>query len=237
METIQPGIYRSSPLFTMVCKETVTGIKFEFDKHLTVVYNCRRQYKKHFESEEKIMSKKTALVFTGKNGYQEMVVDDRIMTKDTLVGGRICYVLKDVKTFPQVDVEQTFGNVTAERTWIRFTFETSSKSDIRTLVRYAVGLDRFGGFPIQFKSHAGTMYITTGKGGKLSGVSKFLLKAMNNNHFDLKKVTVELIHVDGLLPTKTIVWSRKDCEQFTSNTDVTHAVQALRKAYSKGKLL
>lgn len=182
------------------------------------------------------MSKKTALVFTGKEGYREMVVNEDIMTKDTLVGGRICYVLKDVKTFPQVDTEQTFGNVTAEKTWVRFCFETSAKTDIRTLVRYAVGIDRFGGFPLQFKSHAGTMYITTGKGGKLSGVSKFLLKAMNNDKFDLKKVTVEFIDADGLRPTKTIVWSRKDCEQFTSNTDVTHSVQALRKAYSKGKL-
>lgn len=181
--------------------------------------------------------KKTALVFTGKQGYQEMAVDETIMTKDTLVGGRICYVLKDVKTFPQVDVEQTFGTVTAERTWVRFCFETSAKVDIRTLVRYAVGMDRFGGFPLQFKSHAGTMYITTGKGGKLSGVSKFLLKAMNNSNFDLKKVTIEFIHADGLLPTQTVVWSRKDCEQFTSNTDVTHAVQALRRAYSKGKPL
>ena len=180
---------------------------------------------------------KVALVFTGKEGYKNMVVDDRIMTKDTLVGGRICYVLKDVKTFPQVDTEQTFGTVTAERTWVRFCFETSAKTDIRTLVRYAVGLDRFGGFPIQFKSHAGTMYITTGKGGKLSGVSKFLLKAMNNSNFDLKKVTIELIDADGLRQTQTVVWSRKDCEQFTSNTDVTHAVQALRRAYSKGKPL
>lgn len=182
------------------------------------------------------MSKKSALVFTGKNGYQQMVVNEEIMTKDTLVGGRICYVLKDVKTFPAVDIDQTFGNVTAERTWVRFCFETSAKVDIRTLVRYAVGIDRFGGFPLQFKSHAGTMYITTGKGGKLSGVSKFLLKAMNNDKFDLKKVTVEFIHADGLRQTKSIVWTRKDCEKFHSNTDVTHAVQALRKAYSQGKL-
>ena len=180
--------------------------------------------------------KKTAIVFCGKEGYKNMVVDDRIMTKDTLVGGRICYVLKDVKTFPQVDIEQTFGTVTAERTWVRFCFETSAKTDIRTLVRYAVGLDRFGGFPLQFKSHAGTMYITTGKGGKLSGVSKFLLKAMDNPNFDLKKVTIEFIHADGLLPIKSVVWSRKDCEQFASNTDITHAIQVLRKAYSKGKL-
>ena len=183
------------------------------------------------------MSKKTALVFTGRDGYREMIVDENIMTKDTLVGGRICYVLRDVKTFPAVDIDQTFGNVTAERTWVRFCFETSAKADIRTLVRYAVGIDRFGGFPLQFKSHAGTMYITTGKGGKLSGVSKFLLKAMNNPYFDLKKVTVEFIHADGLYQTQTVVWSRKDCEKFHSNTDVTHAVQALRKAYSKGKLL
>ena len=182
------------------------------------------------------MSKKTALVFCGKEGYQQLVVNERIMTKDTLVGGRICYVLKNVHTFPQVDVEQTFGNVTAERTWVRFCFETSAKKDIGTLVRYAVGLDRFGGFPLQFKSHAGVMYITTGKGGKLSGVSKFLLKAMNNDKFDLKKVTVELIDADGILPTKTVVWARKQCEQFASNTDVTHAVQILRKAYRNGKL-
>lgn len=181
--------------------------------------------------------KKTALVYVGKEGYKEMVVDPLTMTKDTLVGGRICYVLKNVKTFPSVDVEQTFGTVTAERTWVRFCFETSAKADIRTLVRYAVGMDRFGGFPIQFKSHAGTMYITTGKGGKLSGVSKFLLKAMNNDKFDLKKVTIEFIDADGLRQTQTVVWSRKDCEQFASNTDITHAVQALRKEYSKGKLL
>ena len=182
------------------------------------------------------MSKKTAVVFTGKQGYKEMVVDEAIMTKDTLVGGRICYVLKDVKTFPQVDTEQTFGNVTAERTWVRFCFECSAKADIRTLVRYAVGLDRFGGFPIQFKSHAGTMYITTGKGGKLSGVSKFLLKAMHNINFELKKVSVEFIDADGIRPSKTVVWSRKDCEAFSKNTDVTHAVQTLRKAYSLGRL-
>ena len=183
------------------------------------------------------MSKKTALVFCGKEGYQVLPVDPDIMTKDTLVGGRICYVLKNIKTFPQVDTEQTFGNVTAERTWVRFTFECSARADLRTLVRYAVGMDRFGGFPIQFKSHAGTMYITTGKGGKLTGVSKFLLKAMNHKYFELKKVTVEFIDADGLRKTQTVVWSRKDCEQFNSNTDVTHAVQALRKAYSKGKLL
>ena len=180
--------------------------------------------------------KKTAIVFCGKEGYKKMLVDDRIMTKDTLVGGRICYVLKDVRTFPQVDVEQTFGNVTAERTWVRFCFEVSAKVDIRTLVRYAVGLDRFGGFPLQFKSHAGTMYITTCKGGKLSGVSKFLLKAMDNPNFDLKKVTIEFIDADCLRQTQTVVWSRKDCEAFQSNTDVTHTVQALRKAYSLGRL-
>jgi hypothetical protein len=182
------------------------------------------------------MSKKSALVFTGRNGYQEMVVDENIMTKDTLVGGRICYVLKDVRTFPTVDIDQTFGNVTAERTWVRFCFETNAKADIRTLVRYAVGIDRFGGFPLQFKSHAGTMYITTGKGGKLSGVSKFLLKAMNNDKFDLKKVTVEFIDADGLRRPQSVIWSRKDCEKFKSNTDVTHAVQVLRKAYHNGKL-
>lgn len=179
--------------------------------------------------------KKTAIVFTGKNGYKEMVVDDRIMTKE-LIGGRICYVLNNVRTFPNVDTEQTFGTVTAERTWVRFTFECNARADIRTLVRYAVGLDRFGGLPLQFKSHAGTMNITTAKCGKLSGASKFLLKAMDNPNFDLKKVSIKFIHADGLIPTKTIVWSRKDCEEFASNTDVTHAVQALRRAYSKGKL-
>jgi hypothetical protein len=180
--------------------------------------------------------KKSALVFTGRNGYQEMIVNEDIMTKDTLVGGRICYVLKDVRTFPTVDIDQTFGNVTAERTWVRFCFETNAKADIRTLVRYAVGIDRFGGFPLQFKSHAGTMYITTGKGGKLSGVSKFLLKAMHHKYFDLKKVTVEFIDADGLRRPQSVVWSRKDCEKFKSNTDVTHAVQVLRKAYHKGNL-
>jgi hypothetical protein len=182
------------------------------------------------------MPKTTAIVFCGRDGYQEMTVDESIMTKDTLVGGRICYVMKDVRTFPTVDIDQTFGNVTAERTWVRFCFETNAKADIRTLVRYAVGIDRFGGFPLQFKSHAGTMYITTGKGGKLSGVSKFLLKAMNHKYFDLKKVTVEFIDADGLRRPQSVIWSRKDCEKFKSNTDVTHAVQVLRKAYHKGKL-
>jgi hypothetical protein len=182
------------------------------------------------------MSKKSALVFTGRNGYQEMIVDENIMTKDTLVGGRICYVLKDVRTFPTVDIDQTFGNVTAERTWVRFCFETNAKADIRTLVRYAVGIDRFGGFPLQFKSHAGTMYITTGKGGKLGGVSKFLLKAMNHKYFDLKKVTVEFIDADGLRRPQSVVWSRKYCEKFTKNTEITAEVQVLRKAYHKGKL-
>ena len=182
--------------------------------------------------------KKSALVYCGsRRGYEVLPVDYAIMTKEDLFGGRICYVLRDVKTFPNVDTEQTFGTVTAERTWVRFTFECNSKADIRTLVRYAVGVDRFGGFPVQFKSHAGTMYITTGKGGKLSGVSKFLLKAMDNEYFDLKKVTVEFINADGLRRPQSVVWSRKDCEKFHSNTDVTHAVQALRKAYSKGKLL
>lgn len=182
------------------------------------------------------MSKKSALVFCGKEGYKEMVVDEAIMTKDTLVGGRICYVLKNVKTFPAVDTETTFGNVTAERTWIRFCFETSAKKDIGELVRYAVGIDRFGGFPLQFKSHAGTMYITTGKGGKLSGVSKFLLKAMNNPLFDLKKVTVEFIDADGKRPKKTVVWSREYCSKFKKNTEITAEIQVLRKAYHKGNL-
>ena len=180
--------------------------------------------------------KKVALVFTGnKNGYQVLPVDQETMTKE-LFFGRICYVSNDVTTFPQVDTEQTFGNVTAERTWVRFTFECSARADIRTLVRYAVGMDRFGGFPIRFSSHAGKMNIVTAKAGKLGGISKFLLKAMNNEAFTLQRVKVEFIDADGLRPTQTVVWSRSDCEAFVSNTDVTHEVQRLRKAYSLGKL-
>lgn len=178
--------------------------------------------------------KKTALVWNGKE-YKVMPVDVATMTK-TLVYGRICYVMNDVKTFPNVDIEQTFGTVTAERTWVRFTFECSARADIRTLVRYAVGLDRFGGFPIQFKSHAGRMTITTGKAGKLSGVSKFLLSAMKEETFTLQRVKVEFIDADGLRPTQTVVWERSDCKKFRSNTDVTHEVQRLRKIYHLGKL-
>ena len=163
-------------------------------------------------------------------------VDPEIMTKETLIKGRISYVLNDVKSFPNVDICQTFGVVTDENTWVRFTFEVSAKADVRTLVHYAVGMDRFGGMPLKFSSHAGTMYISTCKCGKLGGASKFLLKAMHNEFFDLKKCTVEFIDADGIRPKKIVVWTRKDCEAFQSNTDVTHAVQALRKAYSKGKL-
>jgi hypothetical protein len=45
METEEPGIGSSSPLFTRVCKETIKGIKFKVDICLTRVYNCRRQFK------------------------------------------------------------------------------------------------------------------------------------------------------------------------------------------------
>ena len=180
--------------------------------------------------------KKTALVYVGKKGYQEMVVDPLIMSKSRLVYGRICYVLNNVRTFPNVDIDQTFGTVTAERTWVRFTFECSARADIRTLVRYAVGMDRFGGFPIRFSSHAGKMNIVTAKAGKLGGISKFLLKAMNNEAFTLQRVKVEFIDADAIRQTQTVVWSRKDCEAFVSNTDVTHEVQRLRKLYSLGKL-
>lgn len=181
--------------------------------------------------------KKTALVYCGsRRGYEVLPVDPEIMTKETLVKGRISYVLNDVKSFPNVDICQTFGNVTEERTWVRFTFEVSAKADIRTLVHYAVGMDRFGGMPLKFSSHAGTMYISTCKCGKLAGASKFLLKAMNSQFFDLKKTTIEFIDADGIKSKSVIVWSRKNCEAFESNTDVTHAVQALRKAYRNGKL-
>lgn len=180
--------------------------------------------------------KKTALVFT-KKGYMVLPVNPEIMSKSRLVYGRICYVMNDVRTFPNVDTEQTFGNVTAERTWVRFTFECSARQDLTELVRYAVGLDRFGGFPIQFKSHSGKMTITTGKAGKLGGVSKFLLSAMKDEAFTLHRVKVEFIDADGLRSTKTIVWERSYCEKtFSSNTDVTHAVQALRKQYNLGRL-
>lgn len=182
------------------------------------------------------MSKKTALTWTGKE-YKVMVVDPAIMSKSRLVYGRICYVLNSVKTFPQVDVKQTFGNVTTERTWVRFHFECSARSDLQELVRYAVGLDRFGGFPIQFKSHSGKMTITTGKAGKLGGISKFLLSAMKDEAFTLQRVKVEFIDADGLRQTKTVVWERSYCKRFEKNTDITHEIQALRKAYSLGKLL
>ena len=180
--------------------------------------------------------KKTALVFTGnKNGYQVLPVDHETMTKE-LFFGRICYVMDDVTTFPQVDTDQTFGTVTAERTWVRFTFECSARADLRTLVRYAVGMDRFGGFPIRFSSHARKLTITTCKAGKLGGISKFLLRAMQETTFTLQRVKVEFIDADAIRQTQTVVWSRKDCEAFVSNTDVTHEVQRLRKLYSLGKL-
>ena len=183
--------------------------------------------------------KKTALVYVGgkKGGYQVLPVNSKIMTKDTLIGGRICYVMNDVRTFPNVDTEQTFGTVTAERTWVRFSFECSARADLRTLVRYAVGMDRFGGFPIRFSSHARKLNITTCKAGKLGGISKFLLRAMNETAFTLQRVKVEFIDADNIRPTQTVVWSRSDCEQqFTKNTDVTHEVQRLRRLYSLGKL-
>ena len=180
--------------------------------------------------------KKTALVYVGKKGYQEMIVDEAIMSKSRLVYGRICYVLNSVRTFPNVDIDQTFGNVTAEKTWVRFTFEVSAKKDLTELVKYAVGLDRFGGFPIQFKSHSGKMTITTCKAGKLGGISKFLLSAMHDEAFTLNRTIIEFIDARGLRQTQTVVWEREYCETFQSNTDITHTVQALRKAYSQGKL-
>lgn len=181
--------------------------------------------------------KKTALVYVGKQGYKNMVVDPLTMSKSRLVYGRICYVMNNVRTFPNVDINATFGSVTAEKTWVRFTFEISAKKDVTELVKYAVGLDRFGGFPIRFSSHSGKMTIQTCKAGKLGGISKFLLSAMNDEAFALNRTIIEFIDANGLRQTQMVTWSRKDCEQFTSNTDVTHAVQALRKAYSKGKLL
>ena len=183
------------------------------------------------------MSKKTALVYCGsRRGYEVLPVNPEIMTKDDLIKGRISYVLNDVKTFPNVDTEQTFGEVTAEKTWIRFTFECSAKADLRTLVHYAVGMDRFGGFPLRFSSHSGRLTITTCKAGKLGGISKFMLRAMKETAFVLNKASVEFIDANGLRKTQTIVWDRKKCETFTSNTEITGEVQRLRKLYSKGKL-
>ena len=180
--------------------------------------------------------KKTALVFTGtKNGYQVLPVDPDIMTKE-LVDGRICYVLDDVKTFPNVDIFQTFGRLTAEKTYVRFTFECSARVDLRALVRYAVGCDRFNNLPLQFKSHAGKLKITTCLCGTLAGASKFMLRAMNNDNFTLQRVKVEFIDAMNLRQTQAVTWSRKDCEKFEKNTDITHKVQVLRKAYSLGNL-
>lgn len=182
--------------------------------------------------------KKSALVYCGtKEGYKVLPVDPLTMSKSRLIYGRICYVLNGVKTFPNVDTETTFGNVTAEETWCRFTFEVSAKQDLSELVKYAVGLDRFGGFPIKFSSHSGKMTITTGKAGKLGGVSKFLLSAMHDDAFELNRVKIEFIDANGIKQTQTVIWERAKCETFQSNTDITHVVQALRKEYSKGKLL
>lgn len=178
--------------------------------------------------------KKIALVWNGKN-YENMVVNPAIMTK-TLVFGRIVYVLNNVKTFPQTDTEQTFGRLTAEKTYVRFTYECSAKVDTTELVRYAVGCDRFGGLPLKFKSHAGKLTITTCLCGTLSGASKFLLRAMNEEYFTLQRVKVEFIDGNGKRNTKTVAWSRKDCERFTCNTDITHTIQALRRDYSVGNL-
>jgi hypothetical protein len=180
--------------------------------------------------------KKSALVFCGKDGYQELMVDEAIMSKSRKVYGRICYVLNSVKTFPYVDIDATFGNVTAEKTWVRFTFEVSAKKDTRELVKYAVGLDRFGGFPIRFSSHSGKMTIQTCKAGKLGGISKFLLSAMNDEAFSLNRTIIEFIDANGKRKTQTVVWEREYCEKFQSNTEITAEVQLLRKAYSKGKL-
>lgn len=181
--------------------------------------------------------KKTALVYCGKDGYKEMLVDPLTMSKSRLVYGRICYVLNSVHTFPYVDVNQTFGNVTKEETWCRFTFEISAKKDVSDLVKYAVGLDRFGGFPIRFSSHSGRMTIQTCKAGKLGGISKFLLSAMNDEAFELNRVRIEFIDARGLRATKTVVWERSKCETFEKNTEITAEIQVLRKAYYKGKLL
>lgn len=181
------------------------------------------------------MSKKTALVYCGnKLGYKVLPVDDT-MTK-SLIFGRICYVLNDVKTFPSVDIEQSFGTTTKENVWVRFSFDCSARVDLRELVRYAVGCDRFGGLPLRFRSHSGKLTITTCRCGKLSGASKFLLRAMSEEAFNLNKVAIEFIDGNGKLPTKVVTWSRKHCEEFASNTDITHAIQALRRAYSFGNL-
>ena len=181
--------------------------------------------------------KKNALVYIGKKGYKEMLVDEAIMSKSRLVYGRICYVLNSVRTFPYVDVNQEFGNVTAEETWCRFTFEISAKKDVSELVKYAVGLDRFGGFPIRFSSHSGKMTIQTCKAGKLGGISKFLLSAMNDEAFELNRVRIEFIDANGIKKTQTIVWERDYCSKFQKNTEITGEIQVLRKAYYKGKLL
>jgi len=183
------------------------------------------------------MSKKTALVFCGKEGYKEMLVDENIMSKSRKVYGRISYVLNSVHTFPNVDINQTFGNVTMEETWCRFTFEISAKKDLTELVKYAVGLDRFGGFPIRFSSHSGRMTITTCKAGKLGGISKFLLSAMDDEAFTLNRTIIEFIDANGIQKTQTVVWERDYCSKFTKNTEITAEIQMLRKAYYKGKLL
>lgn len=180
--------------------------------------------------------KKTALVYVGKEGYKEMVVNPLTMSKSRLVYGRICYVLNSVHTFPNVDIDQTFGNVTAEKTWVRFTFEISAKKDLSELVKYAVGLDRFGGFPIRFSSHSGRMTITTCKAGKLGGISKFLLSAMDDEAFTLNRTIIEFIDANGLRKTQTVVWERDYCSKFVKNTEITAEIQILRKAYSKGNL-
>lgn len=181
--------------------------------------------------------KKSALVYCGtREGYKVLPVDPLTMSKSRLVYGRICYVLNGVKTFPNVDTETTFGNVTAEETWCRFTFEVSAKQDLSELVKYAVGLDRFGGFPIKFSSHSGKITITTCKAGKLGGISKFLLSAMNDKAFELNRVRIELIDAKGLKQAQTVIWERAKCETFTRNTEITAEVQSLRKAYYKGRL-
>jgi hypothetical protein len=180
---------------------------------------------------------KPALVYCGtKEGYKVLHVDESIMSKSRKVYGRICYVMNGVKTFPNVDIEQTFGNVTAEQTWCRFTFEVSARKDLTELVKYAVGLDRFGGFPIRFSSHSGKMTIQTCKAGKLGGISKFLLSAMDDEAFSLNRTIIEFIDARGLRKTQTITWSREYCEKFTRNTEITAEIQVLRKAYHKGNL-
>lgn len=181
------------------------------------------------------MSRKTALVYCGtKEGYKVLPVDDT-MTK-SLVFGRICYVLNDVKTFPSVDIEQGFGTTTKENVWVRFSFDCSARKDLTELVRYAVGCDRFGGLPLRFRSHSGKLTITTCHCGKLAGASKFLLRAMTEEAFRLNSVKIEFIDENGKLPSKVVTWSRKHCEEFTCNTDITHEIQALRRDYSVGNL-